>query len=161
VGAADVLGEGGFDPYMTESFGDFLNKYRGGYSGSRDDVNVPAMGYTPMGRAEMIARGREAGRMGQFTPMDIAGRIGTTRGAESLAGYYSYGAGPEASQNQLAAATAIAQSGEGSPFGYTPLMNRAIGGAMQDVYAARQAMGNPETDFLSWYINAISPKSNV
>ena len=150
TGAAPNTGYtlGGGARGIGDTFAGYLGQYGGG-------------GVPMMGRDEMIARAQQAAAFGRMSPMALGATLGGDRADESMYGYYTYGGGPQAAQNQAALALQLAltpntTSMTGGPVPqYGGAMQQAITGAMGDIYAARQAAA-PEQNFLQWYLDQIT-----
>jgi len=141
-------------PYgMNKTFADYLGEWGGGTM-------------TPMGRPEMLRRAQQAAAFGRLSPTAVGEMLGGNRANEALYGYYTYGGGEEAAQNQRLLATQLAltpgratAAGQAPP-AYSHMMQQAITGAMGDIFASRRA-AEPEENFLQWYLDRIDPGQSV
>ena len=169
----------GFGGYtgVDPSFSAFLQGYPGRF-GTGGAVPAYSTGFNPaLGmatnttgeRAELRNRAREAATAAAVAPgAYLAGVTPGTNEFNRRAWYSSqFGSGAEnAAANQLAVANLLATRRPGGAGGagtgaYTGQMANAIRRAMGNLYMQRRNLGNPQENFLNWYLDQTQPTATV
>ena len=130
-------GQEGTDAWTAGSYANLLKRARAAAEATRQDAGEYMSSFVP----DSDAWAEAAWYTGAFNP---TGGLGAA----------------QAAQNQLAAATLLAQQRQGDPTGgptaYGGQMGRAIAAAMQNLQQYHVSEGNPEGSFLDWYLSKIT-----
>jgi len=145
-----ISGDWSVEPTFEDYIGSFIGGLGAGQSGG---MPWRANTYEALlGRAQQAAAATRR-PVGEYMTGFGDPESDPYREAAWYAGMFNPTQTQSAAENQLAAATLLAQQRQGAGTPYTGAMGRAIANALAEQQRYRQDIGRPEGTFLDWYLS--------